>query len=95
MNATTTILPAPHPIHIPEDAARFNPVAVEVAIRTCLFPCPVGIRFAAAGANILESRMRVMIPPMHFFRTTRPQRGSLCRWSGTVRMARHRRRFCS
>ena len=95
MNATTTILLAPYPIHIPADAARFDPVAAEVAIRTCPFPRPVAMRITGAGANIVESRMRVMIPPMHFSRTTRPRRGSLWRWSGTVRMARERRRFCS
>lgn len=55
MNATTTILLAPYPIHISEDAARFNPVAVEVAIRTCMFPCPVGMRIAGAGATSLKA----------------------------------------
>ena len=51
MNATTTILLAPYPIHVPEDAARFNPVAVEVAIRTCLFPRPFGMRITGAGRS--------------------------------------------
>lgn len=88
MNARTTILLAPYPIRLPADAARFNPVAVEVAIRTCLSPRPVAMRIAGAGANIVERRMRGMIPPMHLSQTTRPRRGSLCRTIGTIRPPR-------